>query len=240
MQERQIFAYQAGSDPVRTFDARFKLPLLLFFLTGAAFASLPWYPLLVLVTGFILGIARLSPLSLFLESRVFLLLAGVIFLSRWFSDTLLRGALGALRFLLIVTAARIMVETSKSSDIARAVHSYLSPLNSRLAGRFSLQIMMALRFIPLIFETMEEIKAARKSRAVELNRNPLVRIKSLAIPLLSLLLQRSDEIADALSSRGLGSRGWVHPPQKALKKKEWLTTFLLSLLFLSPALVRLL
>jgi energy-coupling factor transporter transmembrane protein EcfT len=235
--DRTLFVYRPGSDPVRTYDPRLKLPLLLFWLSGTALAPPPLFPLLLLPPAAAMIAARISPLTLLWESKLFLFLSAALFLSGTLRGEMLQGAFSAFRFLLVVTGGRILIETSKTSALAHAIYSYIRPFHERGAAVFSIHVMLTLRFIPMIFTALDEVTLARKSRGIDLSRNPFVRVKSLILPLFALLLQRSSEMADALGSRGLSSRGWQGAPLPAIRKNQWLIFLLLSLLVLAPVLL---
>lgn len=66
-------------------------------------------------------------------------------------------------------------------------------------GRIAFLIGLTLRFIPLIREKAEEIRAAQRARGVE--RRPL----ALLLPLLLKTLTMADAISEALDARGFES-----------------------------------
>jgi energy-coupling factor transport system permease protein len=78
-----------------------------------------------------------------------------------------------------------------------------------IKSRFRLKylvVMLAIRFIPLLFEETDRIIKAQKARGVDLESSGFVRkVKSLVpvlVPLLHSVFRRADDLAVALTLRG--------------------------------------
>ncbi|MBN1648040.1 MAG: energy-coupling factor transporter transmembrane protein EcfT [Spirochaetales bacterium] len=69
------------------------------------------------------------------------------------------------------------------------------------AHRIASLISLTLGFIPLVFDQYREVRLAWLSRLGNLNKNHIVRINTLALPLLEGILRRADETACAMESR---------------------------------------
>ncbi len=217
MRERELFRYRAGDDAVRSLDPRLKLPL--FLLLAFCTASLPPLFLLLLLpipfaAAFVSGV---SPAALFRESRSLLIVALLLFLSVSFlsgpvsAASAAEGGVRSARFLMIVLIAHILVETTSTQEMGTAVHHYLRPLSPALAEKSALSISLTIRFIPLLFDVLDDIDDARKARSIESCRSPVRRIRSLVLPLFSVLLERSEEMIEALESRGISRDGRMKP-----------------------------
>src|SRR6056297_2048335 len=98
--ERTLFSYSPGRDVVRNYDPRLKLPLLLFWLSGLAFAPPLFYPFLLIAPVGAMIAAKISPLAILRESKLFIFLSGALFLSGWINESIFHGMDSAFRFLL--------------------------------------------------------------------------------------------------------------------------------------------
>jgi biotin transport system permease protein len=243
MRERELFRYRAGDDAVRSLDPRLKLPLflLLAFCTGA----LPGMFLLLILPlpAAAALLAGVSPLTLFRESRSLLIIALLLFLSVSFlseqpgAASAVEGAVRSARFLMIVLIAHILVETTSTEGMGSAVHHYLRPFSPALAEKSALSISLTIRFIPLLFDVLDDIDDAGKSRSIESCRNPFRRILSIVLPLFSVLLERSAEMIEALESRGIGRDGRMKPPGPGAIPRSSLLLFLGVFLYLCGLIV---
>ncbi|MFB9909590.1 energy-coupling factor transporter transmembrane component T family protein [Allokutzneria oryzae] len=104
-----------------------------------------------------------------------------------------------LRLITLVLLATLVTMTSRTDDMIAALERAAGPL--RVFGlrphRIAFVLSMTLRFIPLIKEKADEIRAAQRARGVE--RSSL----ALLLPLLVKVLRMADHIAEALDARGL-------------------------------------
>ena len=115
----------------------------------------------------------------------------------------------------VVHSVNLMLITSSPEDLVWALRWFLSPLN--LLGlpidRLSFQLLLSLRFIPLVQEELQNLLRALAVRAVNFRRlgfkASLGLILSLGERLLANILLRSEQGADALIARG----GYLIPPQ---------------------------
>ena len=104
-----------------------------------------------------------------------------------------------LRLITLILLATVVTMTSRTDDMISALERATSPL--RVFGlrphRIAFVLSLTLRFIPLIKEKADEIRAAQRARGVE--RSSL----ALLLPLLVKVLRMADHIAEALDARGL-------------------------------------
>ncbi len=243
MRERELFRYRAGDDSVRTLDPRLKLPL--FLLIAFCTGTLPGIFLFFIIPLPIAAaiIAKVSPAALFRESRSLLIIAFLLFLSVSFlsgpvsADSAAEGGIRSTRFLMIVLLAHILVKTTSTEEMGAAVHYYLRPFSPALAEKSALSFSLTIRFIPLLFDVMDDIDDARKARSIESCRNPFRRIRSLVLPLFSVLLERSEEMIEALESRGIGRDGRMKPPVAGAVSRNSVLLFLALFLYLCGLIV---
>ncbi|WP_020611648.1 energy-coupling factor transporter transmembrane component T family protein [Sediminispirochaeta bajacaliforniensis] len=231
MKQRELFRFLPGDDPVRGFDPRLKLPMLL--LCAFSLAKLPpmAYLLSLLIPTAAAVSAKISPLRAFRESRGLLLIALLLVVATALSDgrpdkghvaeALLQGC----RFLSIVFLAHIAVETTSTQQFGAAVYAYLAPISPRFAAKCALSIALTIRFLPMIFELIDEIEEAKTARGIAACRNPIRRIRTTVNPLFTLLLERSQQLIEALECRGTGRDGSNIPPRLGPLEKKAIMLF---------------
>lgn len=157
-----------------------------------------WLSSLLLLS---IGLVALSRLPLaFVWSRClpFLLVMVLFFAAHAVLTSVETGLVVVTRFAIMILLGLLLAMTSRLSHLVAVLEKVLTPLklfgvNPQKAG---LVLSMSIRFIPLIGETYGEIAAAQKARGLDNN------ILALLIPLLIKLLQRADDISDALIARG--------------------------------------
>lgn len=122
------------------------------------------------------------------------------------------GILTIFRLMAIYLCSTILTMTTSPMNLASGLDLLFSPLNKlRIpVNQFSIIISISLRFIPTIIEEAENIKCAQKSRGAQFESgNLLVKLKSASavlIPVLATSLQRANDLAVAMESRGYNSQ----------------------------------
>ncbi|ORT56099.1 energy-coupling factor transporter transmembrane protein EcfT [Streptomyces sp. CB03238] len=111
------------------------------------------------------------------------------------------AAMTVLRLLTLLLLASLVTMTSRTSDIVDALETAARPLAvvGLRPGRLAFLIGLTLRFIPLIKERADEVRAAQRARGVE--HRPL----ALLLPLLLNTLTMADAVSEALDARGFES-----------------------------------
>jgi energy-coupling factor transport system permease protein len=143
-----------------------------------------------------------------------------------------RGGLISWRLLAVIVLSSLLTYTTSPLSITRALETLLSPL-SRLrfpVQDFSLMLMMAIRFIPVLTNETEKVWKAQKSRGADLRKGGLkvrsATLMSIILPVFTGLFRRADELAVALESRGYVPG----KPRSAMYPLEWKKTDTLALL----------
>ena len=123
-------------------------------------------------------------------------------------EGILRGALVSWRLLTVIGLSSLLTYTTSPLAITRGLESLLSPL-SRLrfpVQDFSLMMMMAIRFIPVLTSETERVWKAQKSRGADFGRGGLrsraATLMSVILPVFTGLFRRADDLAIALEARG--------------------------------------
>ena len=172
---------------------------------GAALAG-------TLVVG--LGVARLPAAVLARQAwalRWFLLALLVV---HALTTDVASGAHTVLRLLTLVLAAAVVTATTRVTEMVAVVEFVCAPL--RLVGgrpqRVGLLIAMALRFIPVLVERADRIRAAQAARGGA--PRGVRALRTTVAPLLVQLLQMAHDGSEALDARGADDVP-AHRPRRA-------------------------
>ena len=108
------------------------------------------------------------------------------------------------RLLAIVSASLLFVLTTDPVQFVIAlIHQ------ARLPVRVGYAVFAAYRFMPLVQEELDTIRAAHQVRGATSGRGVLARLRQMlgyAIPLLAISVRRAERVALAMDSRGFGAR----------------------------------
>lgn len=114
------------------------------------------------------------------------------------------------RIILLVLIASVLTYTTKPLLLAKGFERLLKPL-AKLnipIEKFSLMLVIAIRFIPTIQEELNRILLAQKARGFDIQELPFAkRLFSyipIVVPLLFTTVQRADQLSDAIDARGYG------------------------------------
>lgn len=175
---------------------------------------------LTILSCFITGIffyQRIGLRSAFREIRFFLILLIFVFFTRsislpgrviyefgWITisiEGVYNGALFCWRLLTVVFLAIVLMRTSSTMEIKSAIQWYLKPVPAVPEKRIAIMLSLMIRFLPMIIEEAKEVGDAQRSRGVESRKNPIYRISTFAIPLITRIFKSADELAYAMESR---------------------------------------
>ncbi|WP_405484304.1 energy-coupling factor transporter transmembrane component T family protein [Nocardia sp. NBC_00511] len=191
--------YHDARTPVHAAPAGAKLVVLAVAGTGLFFVhSMAW-----------LGVAFAAVLALYAVARVpwrttgrqvlgllpvlMLIMFAQLIFTGWVSAVLVGE-----RLLTLVLLANLVTLTTRTSAMIATIETALGPL--RPLGvrpeRVGLLVAMTIRFIPVIREQAEMVRAAQKARGIE-------RSTVFLVPLLIRTLRMADGVGEALDARGL-------------------------------------
>jgi energy-coupling factor transport system permease protein len=118
------------------------------------------------------------------------------------------GGRVALQLMLAIWISTLATLATSPLDTVWALEWYMKPLKfvNMPTDEIALVVMLAIRFIPLLFDETDRIIKAQKARGVDLESAGFVhKVKSLVpvlVPLLHGVFRRADDLAVALTLRG--------------------------------------
>lgn len=149
------------------------------------------------------AIARVPLAAAARQLRPFAVLIGLIFVFHGLFTSWALGLLVVLRFAVLVLLGMLVSFTTRVSDMIETIERGLAPL--RVLGvnpeKVSLALSLALRFIPLLYTQVQEIREAQRVRGLERN------LAAIALPLLVRTLKMAGDLTDAIEARGFDSEG---------------------------------
>lgn len=149
-----------------------------------------------------LGGARLPVTVLARQARAVRWWLIALFVVHALTTDMATGAHTVLRLLTLVLAAAVVTATTRVSEMTAVVERLCAPL--RLVGvrpqRVGLAITMALRFIPVLIERADRIRAAQAARGG--SPRGVRALRTTIAPLLVQVLQMAHDVSEALDARG--------------------------------------
>jgi biotin transport system permease protein len=149
-----------------------------------------------------LGGARLPVAVLARQARAVRWWLLALFVVHALTTDMTTGAHTVLRLLTLVLAAAVVTATTRVSEMTAVVERLCAPL--RLVGvrpqRVGLAITMALRFIPVLIERADRIRAAQAARGG--SPRGVRALRTTVAPLLVQVLQMAHDVSEALDARG--------------------------------------
>jgi biotin transport system permease protein len=162
-----------------------------------------WLMPLLLIVAALYALARIPLAALARQLRPLAVLIGLIFLFHGLFTTWALGVLVVLRLAVLVLLAMLVSFTTRVSDMIETIERGLAPL--ALLGvdpaKASLALSLALRFIPLLYEQVRDIREAQRVRGLERS------FTAIAVPLLVRTLKMASDLTDAIEARGFDGNG---------------------------------
>jgi biotin transport system permease protein len=193
--------YRPGSSILHRMPAGPKLLTVMALALAISLApASPW--LLAGMAGLVIGCYLLTGLGLPELGRqlrdlrwliVVMLVPQALFLS------LPTAATNITRVVVVVLLAALVTLTTRAEDLIDAIERALGPLRQYGVNpsRIALMLSMTITTVPVIAGFAAQIREAQRARGVPMH--PL----AFAVPLLVMALKHADELADALTARGI-------------------------------------
>ena len=249
MAELSGVAYISSGAFLNRMDARAKLLCV----AGFSLAGLNAGPAGLCILSILLAVCfrsiRFPLTSVRTEGRYLMVLLAVVFLARalftpgqrlsaaqWLPVTregLLDGAVVCWRFTLVIAAGGLMVVTSRSKEIKAAVQAFLAPIPLVPEKRVATMMGLTLRLIPVVLDQARKTADAQRARGVENRKNPIVRIITLAVPLIRKSFETADHMAVAMDARCYSEHRT--DPVLSASRSDWAATVVTAGLCLAAA-----
>ena len=148
------------------------------------------------------AIARVPLVTATRQLRPFAVLIGLIFVFHGLFTSWALGLLVVLRFAVLVLLGMLVSFTTRVSDMIETIERGLAPLSVFGVNpeKVSLALSLALRFIPLLYSQVQEIREAQRVRGLERN------LAAIALPLLVRTLKMAGDLTDAIEARGFDAQ----------------------------------
>ncbi|UGT45255.1 energy-coupling factor transporter transmembrane protein EcfT [Nocardia yamanashiensis] len=191
--------YHDARTPVHTVPAGAKLLVLA--VTGTALFLVNSIPWLAIAFAVVLGLYALARIPFRMTGRqlltltpvlLLIMLAQLLFVGR---DSAITVGLRLLTLILLANLVTLTTRTAAMIDTIERALRPLTPLGVR-PERVGLLVAMTIRFVPVIREQAELVRAAQRARGIE-------RSTVFLVPLLIRTLRMADGVGEALDARGL-------------------------------------
>jgi energy-coupling factor transporter transmembrane protein EcfT len=103
---------------------------------------------------------------------------------------------------LILGYGTLFTAVTRPREVRDVVTWFLKPFPFLPVRRIALMVSLTIHFLPLLIDQANEVRLAFRSRLGNQRKNPLLRAKFIALPLLRRSFIRADELAFALVARG--------------------------------------
>ncbi|WP_339094936.1 energy-coupling factor transporter transmembrane protein EcfT [Deinococcus sp. VB343] len=158
-----------------------------------------WRVLLALLalTLSLYGLARLGWRASWVQLRPSLGVLLFLFVVQSLLADVESGAVTVLRFGVLLLLSSLVTLTTRVSDLLAALERAMQPL-ARVGvnpAKVSLAVSLTLRFIPVVVQTVNDVRDAQRARGSEKN------MVALTVPVIVRTLKMADDVADAIEAR---------------------------------------
>ncbi len=202
MAEIDFFHFSPVASPLKNLDPRIKFPLLLLYTILMYQVRTRGLVLLAAIAAVLFLSGKPSLKHILLRGKGILILGILIYFATYGAEkNTIASLLSVLRFAATILLGMCLVSTTLPEEIEKAVYWFLKPLPFISASVIATRIRLTFMFIPDLMETAGEIKEARISRCIQKERNPVKKMITLIIPLLSSVVERAEATAFAMEAR---------------------------------------
>ncbi|WP_340819618.1 energy-coupling factor transporter transmembrane component T [Methanolobus sp. WCC4] len=156
-------------------------------------------------------------------------------------EGLVLGTIITLRFVFLLLFAALITATTSPSRITAGIERLLRPFPLRYIGITShdLAMMMSLSiyFVPLFYDSFRSLREAQISRGLDIKKEPVKAIFSIAVPLVSTSVRRVEEVALAMESRCYRSTGRTSMHVLDLSGNDYLSFVLFAIVIMISVLL---
>ncbi|NCC63749.1 MAG: energy-coupling factor transporter transmembrane protein EcfT [Spirochaetia bacterium] len=135
------------------------------------------------------------------ELRFFVFMLFLILLTEYLAKGSFQEAFSAFfRFFSIILLGLLISDSTAPDELGRSLGNILDKIPFVNGAMVASSIELTLSLLPMIFDASLEVHTARQSR-LEKKRNPFVVITSLSSSIFDLLLDKAQNLSDALEAR---------------------------------------
>lgn len=131
-----------------------------------------------------------------------LLIFIIILLVNWWYVDIVYGVLLSLLLVILVTLFSLFFLTTNPDDLSLAL------VKLRVPYKLSLELSMAIRFIPTLTREVQIVVDAQRARGLDIDSGFVKRLRNLVpifIPIIVGAVRRSYRVAEAMESRAFGA-----------------------------------
>lgn len=143
------------------------------------------------------GVARLGWRTTWAQLRPSLGVLLFLFVVQSLLADVESGAVTVLRFGVLLLLSSLATLTTRVSDLLAALEWAMQPLVhvGVNPAKISLAVSLTLRFIPVVVQTVSDVRDAQRARGIEKN------MVALTVPVVVRTLKMADDVADAIEAR---------------------------------------
>ncbi len=201
---REAFLFASSNSPLKRLDPRIRVLLTLELFTLSALPNSfvkAIIPLAIVVMLGLVGNVFGKLLKAMIFAGIFSMVIGAI--DFYVNSDLIRALGVSIRFLGIVGSVSIFFLTTSPDELGYVMKRFRVPRDIIFA------FVTAMRFVPVLLLDISQIIDAQRSRGLELQKGNIIRrvnkLFPLVVPMVSLVLERSNHLAEAMESRAYGS-----------------------------------
>ncbi len=223
-----IFTLTDNDTFLRKTNAGLKLLTLLLLsilLTGSSYLTFSFILFLIVLIG---CTHKLNLTKQLLKNKFLLFIALFIFISDYLNTKdYIISSFSCAKFLTLITLSIIFTSVTSPDETSRSLGNAISPILGRFGYHIASAIELTLALLPLIFSTSTELLDARKSRGESFFHHPIKAISSFSTALITSLLTKIEDYADALEARGYNL--FIKRVSPPFNKRDLLLSFVILL-----------
>ena len=225
----KFYEYIHRDSIIHKLDPRAKLIWLVVFSFLVFLTSNPYIIIVTLIFTLFIGIiAKLPAKQIWDSTKIFVVLMPIgyiilyLFLVGINFNALFGGLIFTAKFLVLIFAAVIFTMTTSARDLLLGLTKLKIPYS------FAFMLTIAIRFIPIIAKEINNVIDAQRARAYEFIfsiKHPVKSVQNfipILIPVLMLLLKRSQELSLSIDSRAFRAKDKItYPKRLKFKFMDW-------------------
>ncbi len=200
----EAFLFTYSNSPLRILDPRIRVLLTIELFTLSALPNVFVKAAILLAMVLILGMIG-NVFSKLLKAMIFAGIFSIIIgaIDFYVNTDPIRALGVSMRFLGIVGSLSIFFLTTSPDELGYVMKRF------RVHRDIIFAFLTAMRFVPVLLLDISQIIDAQRSRGLEIQKGNIVRrvnkLFPLVVPMVSLVLERSNHLAEAMESRAYGS-----------------------------------